>query len=513
MDLSCRAKLMCPLDISSKLPNARDSYEFDFEVLTAFTTNHFAGNPAAIVFLHRPLPDEILLKISENFNQPIVVYISPLKCNRAPQKGCAAFGLRWFGPRNEVRICGHGTLAAADAIFRRLDPSANITTLEFETLSGILTAHRVGDQICMDLPAGTTLPVSADETAVVQINSRFSDYGQLKLPLVNFIRPGRQIVVNLDQIGDRETGGRAKGSDLLLTDPQIMTYPYECLSLHDNLSDPVSRKIADGKDIFGGGNVGSVFENLPQQHVCNAYCSWFNLPVMKGLIEVNPWRASVRITQPARGTADRVAEGPLIVAHTPGALSSATSAICHHAVGYIANQRGALAFHMQDVFSRALAKPSVVIPYVGYGGPGFENYLFVEVEKSEDLREWRPNIDCFAELPSRTEILVVSSASKEPGIAYETRMFAPSIGVREDHVCGSAHCLNAPYWAIKAQGGQANGEYTKGKPQHAKAVSARGGDICAEYFAVEKRVRIRGNVKCVMVGRLTLDSELGGVVV
>ncbi|KAJ6464871.1 hypothetical protein C8R45DRAFT_939718 [Mycena sanguinolenta] len=334
MDLSCRAKLMCPLDISSKLPNARDSYEFDFEVLTAFTTNHFAGNPAAIVFLHRPLPDEILLKMSENFNQPIVVYISPLKCNRAPQKGCAAFGLRWFGPRNEVRICGHGTLAAADAIFRRLGPSANITTLEFETLSGILKAHRVGDQICMDLPAGTTLPVSADETAVVQ-----------------------------------------------------------------------------------------------------------------------------------------------------------------------------------DVFSRALAKPSVVIPYVGYGGPGFENYLFVEVEKSEDLREWRPNIDCFAELPSRTEILVVSSASKEPGIAYETRMFAPSIGVREDHVCGSAHCLNAPYWAIKAQGGQANGEYTKGKPQHAKAVSARGGDICAEYFAVEKRVRIRGNVKCVMVGRLTLDSELGGVVV
>ncbi|KAJ6470937.1 hypothetical protein C8R45DRAFT_937091 [Mycena sanguinolenta] len=115
-----------------------------------------------------------------------------------------------------------------------------------------------------------------------RINSRFSDYGQLKLPLVNFIRPGRQIVVNLDQIGDRETGGRAKGSDLLLTDPQIMTYPYERLSLHDNLSDPVSRKITDGKDIFGGGNVGSVFENLPQQHVCNAYCSWFNLPVMKG---------------------------------------------------------------------------------------------------------------------------------------------------------------------------------------------------------------------------------------
>ncbi|KAF8188604.1 hypothetical protein K438DRAFT_1972294 [Mycena galopus ATCC 62051] len=57
-----------------------------------------------------------------------------------------------------------------------------------------------------------------------------------------------------------------QGSDMLLTDPQIMTSP----------------KIADGKDIFGGGNVSSVFENFPRQHVCNAYCSWFNLPAMDG---------------------------------------------------------------------------------------------------------------------------------------------------------------------------------------------------------------------------------------
>ncbi|KAJ6464868.1 hypothetical protein C8R45DRAFT_877565 [Mycena sanguinolenta] len=336
MDLFWSAKrfFLYPLHLAAKLFNSRGSSEFDFEIVNAFTTSPFAGNPAVIVFQHKPLPDEILLRMNDNFNQPIVVYVSSPKSQTPPQNGCAVFGLRFFGPRNEVHICGHGTLVAADAIFRRLSPDANIATLEFETLSGILKAHRVGDQICMDLPAGTTLPLSADETAVVQ-----------------------------------------------------------------------------------------------------------------------------------------------------------------------------------DVFSRALAKPSVDIPYVGYGGPGFENYLFVEVEKSENLREWLPNIDCFAELPSRTEILVVCSASKEPGIAYETRMFAPSLGVREDHACGSAHCLNAPYWAVKAQAGDAEGEYTSGKPQHAKAVSARGGDIWAEYFTVEKRVRIRGHVKCVMVGRLTLDSELGRVAV
>lgn len=96
----------------------------------------------------------------------------------------------------------------------------------------------------------------------------------------------------------------------------------------------------------------------------------------------------------------------------------------------------------------------------------------------------------------------MTSASDEPGIAYETRMFAPSIGVGEDHVCGSAHCLNAPYWAAKAH----DVRYTEGKVQHAKAVSIRGGDIWEEYFASTNRVKIRGNVKPVAVGTLNLSD-------
>ncbi|KAJ7796283.1 hypothetical protein B0H14DRAFT_3494993 [Mycena olivaceomarginata] len=55
-----------------------------------------------------------------------------------------------------------------------------------------------------------------------------------------------------------------QGSASLLTDPQIMTSP----------------KIADGRDIFGAGNVGNVFEKFPEQHICNTYCKWFKLPAM-----------------------------------------------------------------------------------------------------------------------------------------------------------------------------------------------------------------------------------------
>ncbi|KAF7368836.1 Diaminopimelate epimerase [Mycena venus] len=272
------------------------------------------------------LPNEVLEKINGNFNQSIVVYVSSSTSNTPPDR-CAVFGLRWFGPRNEMYMCGHGTLAAAEAIFCRLDVTENITTLQFETLSGTLTAHRIGDQISLELPAGTTVSASTEEKAV-----------------------------------------------------------------------------------------------------------------------------------------------------------------------------------LEGIFACALAKPAVNIRYIGYGGPGFSNYLLVEVNEAEKLSEWWPNVDHFAELAPCMQILVVTSAAQAKGIAYETRMFAPTISVREDHICGATHCLNAPYWAAKVQDIHVDEGYTDGKLQHAKAVSVCSSDIWVSYFAVKNRVQIRGNVKHVAVGMLELTD-------
>ncbi|KAJ7692896.1 hypothetical protein B0H17DRAFT_512800 [Mycena rosella] len=307
------------LDISDILPEY-----LDFQLLNAFSNSSFAGNPAAIVFLKEIPSDNVLEKIKDNFNQPIVVYVFPPKIDTPQQNGVAVFGMRWYGPWGEVHICGHGTLAATEAIFRRLDPTEQIHTLEFQTLSGTLTAQRAGDKISMELPAGRTLPASTEEA---------------------------------------------------------------------------------------------------------------------------------------------------------------------HAV--------------HAVFCRALGKPSVAINYIGYGGPGFKNYLMVEVAEAEDLATWRPKVEHFAELAPRTQILVVTSASRHSGISYETRMFAPTIGVPEDHACGSAHCLNAPYWAGKRG-------YSNGHEQQSKGVSVRGGDIWAAYFEGvgedPGRVQLRGNVKLTASGTLDLTD-------
>ncbi|KAJ7278617.1 hypothetical protein C8J57DRAFT_1221464 [Mycena rebaudengoi] len=53
-----------------------------------------------------------------------------------------------------------------------------------------------------------------------------------------------------------------QGASSLLTDPQIMT----------------AAEIADGVSIFGDGNVSSIFMKFPQQHICNEFCKWFQLP-------------------------------------------------------------------------------------------------------------------------------------------------------------------------------------------------------------------------------------------
>lgn len=57
-------------------------------------------------------------------------------------------------------------------------------------------------------------------------------------------------------------------------------------------------------------------------------------------------------------------------------------------------------------------------------------------------------------------------------------MFAPLASVPEDHVCGSANCLLAPYWVNKLQIGSNDPE------MHVRQVSKRGGDLWVR--AIEK---------------------------
>lgn len=127
--------------------------KLDLYQIDAFTDNVFGGNPACVVPLKEWLPDEILLKITqENAVAETAFFID---------KG-DKIHLRWFTPEIEMDLCGHATLATAHCLKSILNyPNDNII---FETLSGELTVHYDNEYYYLDLPSRIPKPSELPET-------------------------------------------------------------------------------------------------------------------------------------------------------------------------------------------------------------------------------------------------------------------------------------------------------------------------------------------------------------
>ena len=112
-------------------------------VVDAFADKPFSGNPAAVVFLDSAKDNAWRAAVAREFNLSETAFVEPAG---------EAFALRWFTPKVEVPLCGHGTLAAAHALWEsgRLPKGREA---RFSTKSGALTARQDGDWIVLDLPA------------------------------------------------------------------------------------------------------------------------------------------------------------------------------------------------------------------------------------------------------------------------------------------------------------------------------------------------------------------------
>jgi PhzF family phenazine biosynthesis protein len=69
----------------------------------------------------------------------------------------------------------------------------------------------------------------------------------------------------------------------------------------------------------------------------------------------------------------------------------------------------------------------------------------IELESEAEVRALRPDVRQLESLPVRGIIVTSRSDAKE--FDFVSRFFAPSVGIDEDPVCGSAHCCLGPYWA------------------------------------------------------------------
>jgi PhzF family phenazine biosynthesis protein len=116
--------------------------------------------------------------------------------------------------------------------------------------------------------------------------------------------------------------------------------------------------------------------------------------------------------------------------------------------------------------------------------------LLVILADERAVRQLQPDFTALGRIESRG---VIVSARGGPG-DFVSRFFAPAVGILEDPVTGSAHCVLVPYWAR-----------VLGKQElHAFQVSKRGGEL----FCRDRgdRVTIAGNAVLYLEGKVTIPD-------
>lgn len=112
----------------------------------------FSGNPAGVCLLEKPTDEAWMKGLAGELNLSETAFLHP-------EKG--GFALRWFTPSGtEVKLCGHATLASAEALLDSGQAKAS-EAIRFETLSGELRAWRRKDNGLIELDFPQSEPLLA----------------------------------------------------------------------------------------------------------------------------------------------------------------------------------------------------------------------------------------------------------------------------------------------------------------------------------------------------------------
>ncbi len=121
--------------------------------IDAFAEGPFSGNPAGVCLLEKPAEEGWMKGLAGELGLSETAFVLP--------RPGGDFSLRWFTPSGvEVKLCGHATLAAAEALLDAglARPSEAI---RFDTLSGELRAWRRKDNGLIELDFPEVEPVLA----------------------------------------------------------------------------------------------------------------------------------------------------------------------------------------------------------------------------------------------------------------------------------------------------------------------------------------------------------------
>jgi len=106
------------------------------------------------------------------------------------------------------------------------------------------------------------------------------------------------------------------------------------------------------------------------------------------------------------------------------------------------------------------------------------------------VRALSPNMDALAQVD------IAAAVVTAPGdeVDFVSRFFAPRMGISEDPVTGSAHCITTPYWV----------DALDRNPLRARQISPRGGELLCELRG--DRVAIAGRAVLFLEGEIEVPD-------
>jgi len=114
--------------------------------------------------------------------------------------------------------------------------------------------------------------------------------------------------------------------------------------------------------------------------------------------------------------------------------------------------------------------------------------ILVVLDSEKAVQEVRPDFRALEQVECRGTVVTARGSQSD----FVSRFFAPRVGVPEDPVTGSAHCVLIPYWA----------NVLGKKELHALQLSKRGGEL----FCIDagERVKISGKAVLYLEGTITI---------
>lgn len=181
--------------------------DLPFWHIDAFADGPFAGNPAGVIRLARWRDEAELQRIAAEINLPATAFA-------VASQGEADFEIRWFSPRGEIGLCGHGTLAAGHALI------GERTELLFAThKAGLVRVAREGDALSLSLPIIPATPQPLPEVAAIiggaPVETLWHErgYGILRYEDEASVRALAPDFVALAGLGDVQFSATAPGAD------------------------------------------------------------------------------------------------------------------------------------------------------------------------------------------------------------------------------------------------------------------------------------------------------------